>query len=560
MQHRRSALPLRLGRRTRLHSGAGALLLSTALLAVPGTPAVCAQAADRLTIAHRGDIPHRANVVGYSRTLTGPGLSGTNRAALTLNTRDQAAGSAGDDASLHRDFPPKQGVMHEISHSAPSNSGLPLQSAEAIHEQGRISALGLHPGARRASLPGPVGRPDDPQYGQQWALTALGATNAWATSTGDSNVVVAVIHTGIRYDHEDLADNMWRNPGEIPGNGLDDDGNGYVDDIHGIDLVDSDSDPMDPGLSNGNYLGTTTAGVIGAVGNNGKGIAGVNWRVRLMAVRIINPENSTRADFMTKAFRYVLTMRERGINLRVVNLAVVGPTPEAAHLELLRALGDHGVLVVTLPLPQADNDASPGYPACYPLPNVLSVAATDRADRLAAFSAWGRTNVDLAAPSVAIRTTSGGSPTDYVTAAENGRTWLAIAHVSGAAALLASAWPDATLEQIRTALLISVDLVPALTNRVVSHGRLNVGRAMDHLRKSMTSSPDSFVLRISRSNEGVVLCWPLTAGAAVVERTLALPSSAGTWSPVHGLPTTNGTSICITLPVGGDSFFRLRRP
>jgi thermitase len=169
--------------------------------------------------------------------------------------------------------------------------------------------------------------PDDPLLDSQWGLARIAAAHAWKFTTGSPEVVVAVIDSGVRYDHEDLAANMWRNPGEIglddsggdkATNGVDDDNNGYVDDVYGIDPGAGDTDPMDegvPGIPWGH--GTCVAGIVGAVGNNGKGIAGVNWEVRIMALRVFGAGAGFTTSKLLEAFEYVTLMKQRGVNVRV---------------------------------------------------------------------------------------------------------------------------------------------------------------------------------------------------------------------------------------------------
>lgn len=329
--------------------------------------------------------------------------------------------------------------------------------------------------------------PNDPLFANQWALARIGAPTAWLNQTGSSNVVVVVIDSGVNYLHEDLRDNLWRNPGEVPGNGIDDDGNGIIDDVFGIDTANdsrgNDSDPFDEGLY-GYYHGSLVAGVIGAVANNGLGIAGLNWSVRIMAVRAIRAGNLITVGDELEALEYVLMMKDRGVNIRAVNMSYGGIPYSTAERDALAAVQNAGMLLcIAAGNSGANNDRTPIYPASHPLPGIIAVAASDQADRLAAFpsggtSQYGRTNVDLAAPGLAIASTYGPGTNEY--RPDFWGTSAAAPHITGAVALLAAANPAATPQQIKSALLESVDLIPAFTNKMVSHGRLNLARAMDH--------------------------------------------------------------------------------
>ena len=330
--------------------------------------------------------------------------------------------------------------------------------------------------------------PNDPRFNEQWALSRIGATNAWALSSGSSNVIVAVLDTGIRYTHEDLAANMWRNPGEIPGNSIDDDGNGYVDDVFGIDPVNDDSDPIDQPVGF-TYHGTACASIIGAVGNNGRGMAGLDWSVRLMALRVAAASNFISSAWAAEAFEYVLMMKQRGINVRVTsNSYGIDDAPSQALRDAIDACGNAGIVSVFAAGNAGRNvDVACDYPACFRLPGMINVAATDAADFLASFSNYGATNVDLAAPGVNIVVADGSGTNTYGTSFTG--TSASCPYVAGAAALLASAYPSATVAEIKGAMMQTVDFLPSLTNRMVSHGRLNVGRAIFHAGLSSDAPP-----------------------------------------------------------------------
>ncbi|HKQ37342.1 MAG TPA: S8 family serine peptidase, partial [Verrucomicrobiae bacterium] len=330
--------------------------------------------------------------------------------------------------------------------------------------------------------------PNDPRFNEQWAFSKVGATNAWALTSGSSNVVVAVLDTGIRYTHEDLAANMWRNPGEIPGNGIDDDGNGYVDDVFGIDPVNDDSDPIDQPVGF-TYHGTACSSIIGAVGNNGRGIAGMNWSVRLMALRVAAASNFISSAWAAEAFEYVVMMKQRGVNVRVTsNSYGIDDAPSQALRDAIDAAGNAGIVSVFASGNASRNvDITCDYPTCFRLPSMINVAATDASDVLASFSNYGATNVDLAAPGVNILVADGSGTNTYNPSFTG--TSAACPVVAGAAALLAGAYPSATVADIKTALMQTVDFLTSLTNKMVSHGRLNIGRAIFHPGLSNSAPP-----------------------------------------------------------------------
>lgn len=253
--------------------------------------------------------------------------------------------------------------------------------------------------------------PNDTYFGSdQWPLRNTGQTGgtpgadiraaeAWqqANNTGTTNAVIAVLDSGVDYTHPDLQGNMWTNPEELGGAaGIDDDGNGYVDDLYGIDTGEHDSDPMAR-----DSHGTHVAGILGAVGNNGEGVAGVNWTTRIMAINGFAPDGSMYTADELEALSYILDMKARGHNVVAVNASFgcldCYSAPERAAIQ---ALGDAGILLVAAAGNETnDNDgATPGYPASYDLPNIISVAATDHNDTLSSFSNYGATSVDIAAP------------------------------------------------------------------------------------------------------------------------------------------------------------------
>ncbi|MCX6374098.1 MAG: S8 family serine peptidase, partial [Actinobacteria bacterium] len=260
--------------------------------------------------------------------------------------------------------------------------------------------------------------PNDPHFPALWGLNNTGQTGgapgadisaleAWSTTTGSSGVVVADIDTGVAYDHPDLAANMWHNPGEVPANGIDDDRNGYVDDVHGINAVNGSGDPYDVGGH-----GTHTSGTMAAVGNNGVGITGVAWQARIMALQSFDPDGHIYDDDAITCIDYVVDEKlSHGVNVVAINASWGG----AGYNDLLRdaidAAGEAGIVFCAAAGNGGDDgvgddsDAEPFYPASYDCANIVAVAATDDTDTLADFSNYGATSVDLAAPGVGILST-----------------------------------------------------------------------------------------------------------------------------------------------------------
>jgi subtilisin family serine protease len=302
---------------------------------------------------------------------------------------------------------------------------------------------------------------EDPRVGEQWALQGdapMGTETAWRQTTG-ADVTVAVIDSGVDLGHPDLAPNLWTNPGEVPGNGIDDDGNGYVDDVHGYDFVGGDGDPQDE-----NGHGTHVAGIIGARGGNGIGGAGVAWRVKLMAVRVLDADARGTTTSVAEGIRYAVAN-----GARIVNLSLAGPSPTPELEDAVRFAQDHGVLVVVAAGNEGtDLAAAPTYPAAYGEANVLGVAATAQDGGLSSVSDYGP-GADLAAPGEQILSTALGGGYEWRTG-----TSMAAPHVAGALVLLAAARPDLDATGLRDALLGHV----RHTGVAVETGGLDVGAAL----------------------------------------------------------------------------------
>jgi len=292
----------------------------------------------------------------------------------------------------------------------------------------------------------------------------IDATRAWAITTGrrEGGPVIAVLDSGADLTHPDLAANLWTNPGEIPGNGIDDDGNGVVDDVHGYNAFDNSGDPTDD-----HSHGTHVSGTIAAVGNNGQGVVGVNWEARVMPVKIFDRDGKSTVDAILRGLFYAQKM-----GARVTNSSWGGGRYNQALYEALKSFP--ALHVMACGNRRRDNDLEPHYPSSYELPNILAVAATDRNDALARFSNYGAESVDLAAPGVGILSTVPGGGYDTKSG-----TSMATPHVTGAAALVATVFPEASAEEIKARLMAGADPRPGLTHRVASGGRLNVANALE---------------------------------------------------------------------------------
>ncbi|MCD6232343.1 S8 family serine peptidase [Candidatus Aerophobetes bacterium] len=358
----------------------------------------------------------------------------------------------------------------------------------------------------------PLLSPDDPYFKEQWALENTGQNGgtvdadidgpeAWEVFTGNNEVVIAVIDTGMQITHPDLASNIWTNPGEIPNNGIDDDGNGYVDDIHGWDFVNEDNSIYD-GIDE---HATHVAGIIGAIGNNETGIVGVNWHIKIMPLKFLQEGKGETGDAL-EAFAYAANKGVKIINNSWGRWGAPNPAMEDAIRSsgalCMFAAGNDGF----------DNDAgypdSTNYPSSYPLNNIIAVAATDNNDNLVGFgthfkektssndiipppgppppeppppspppfpgwaSNYGRTTVDIGAPGLSIISTVPTDKSNPPYASYSG-TSMATPYVTGVAALLKGRFPTKTPLQIKEIILNNVDKKDTLRGLLVTEGRLN---------------------------------------------------------------------------------------
>jgi len=321
-------------------------------------------------------------------------------------------------------------------------------------------------------------QPNDPLFNEQWSLLNTGqregvggadicATRAWTKTKGSNKIVVAVIDTGVDYNHQDLHNNIWTRPAALAP--YIDAQLGEFDDRHGFDAADNDGDPMDD-----NGHGTHCAGIIGAEGDNSDGIAGVNWKVEIMPLKFLSRNGSGTTRDAIECINYVVARKRAGVNVRIISASWGSTARSRALGDAIKRAGEEGILFIAAAgNSSTNNDARPHYPSNYDLPNVLSVAALNRKDTLAGFSNYGAKTVHIAAPGAEILSTWPANQYE-----EHSGTSMATPVVSGVAALILSVNPDLSVTQLRQRLLESVDQLPALNGKVSSGGRVNAARAV----------------------------------------------------------------------------------
>lgn len=338
----------------------------------------------------------------------------------------------------------------------------------------RVAAAAAAPAAAPPRVAAACAPPDDPDLSKLWGMANARALDAWCLNHDAPDVIVAVIDTGVDYNHEDLAANIWKNPGEIPGNGIDDDNNGIVDDVHGarfVDTVNGTGDPMDD-----NEHGTHCAGTIAAIGNNAKGVVGINWKVQVMALKFLDKNGSGSTDDAIKCIDYAISK-----GAKIMSNSWGGGGSSQALRDAITRAEQKGILFVAAAGNETnDNDASPSYPASYDNANVLAVASITRTDDISFFSNFGKTSVDLGAPGGAA---DGNSANDILSTIPGNKyaalagTSMATPHVSGAAALALAhpLYKNSTAVELKQLLMKNVRALSSLSGRCVTGGTLDLG-------------------------------------------------------------------------------------
>jgi subtilisin family serine protease/subtilisin-like proprotein convertase family protein len=408
-----------------------------------------------------------------------------------------------------------------------------------------------------------AGIPNDTRFAELYGMNNTGQTGgvadadidapeAWDVTTGSRDIVVAVIDTGVDYTHPDLAANIWTNPGEIAGNGLDDDGNGVIDDVHGFNAITGGGDPMDD-----NNHGTHCSGTLGGHGNNATGVAGVNWEVSIMAIKFLSGAGSGTTADAIEGINYAVGRKNAGVNLRVLSNSWGGGGFSQALLDAINAADAADMMFVAAAGNSgSNNDVTPSFPASYSSANVVAVASTNASDTKSPSSSFGLTSVDLGAPGVSILSTIPGNSYAVFSG-----TSMATPHVAGTAALVLSVNPTLTTAELKDILLTTGDPNPALAGITVSGRRLNAANAVAAAgppvpRFGLSAAPGSRTVVQNESTTfdvGVTsvggftgdVTFTATATPALTDGTLTFtPGSA----PAPGASVLSVTTSCATAP------------
>lgn len=372
--------------------------------------------------------------------------------------------------------------------------------------------------------------PDDPRFSDQYGMgtgVGISAIDAWNITLGAPSALVVVVDSGVDYGHEDLQASIWKNPGEVPANGVDDDGNGLVDDYYGYDFANSDGEPLDD-----NGHGTHVAGIVAATGNNALGVAGVAWGSQVVAVKCLDGAGSGFNSDLVRAIDYAVTLKDQGYPIVAINMSLGGEYTSSLYRAVSRA-SERGILLVAAAGNESsNNDSNPTYPASFDLPNVLSVAAINSSGALADYSNYGRESVDVAAPGSSIVSTKPrqGGVSEY--GYESG-TSMATPHVSGVAALVASVNGAATGSLIKSIVMSTVKPESSLTRRTVAGGIVDAYAAVLMAQGQQLYKVTGSVRRNGRGVSGVSMV--ISPKNGVTTRRTTRTNSRGTYS-VSNLP------------------------
>jgi subtilisin family serine protease len=308
--------------------------------------------------------------------------------------------------------------------------------------------------------------PNDAHYNFQWGLNRINATSAWNLTTGSSAVTIAIVDSGLDINHPDIKGNLWINTGEIAGNGIDDDGNGYIDDVYGWNFESNNNNITDE------YgHGTHVAGIIAASGNNTIGVSGVMWNAKIMPLKFLDKDGNGHIADAVDAISYATKM-----GAFIINCSWGGSTYSRALKDIIELSSALVVCAAGNEVSGENTDISPNYPASYTSGNIISVAAIDKNDDICYFSNYGVNSVDVAAPGASIYSTLPGSGYGYMQG-----TSMATPYVSGLAGLVKSFRPDLNALQVKYTILNNVDTVTSLSGKILTGGVVNAFNSLKNI-------------------------------------------------------------------------------
>lgn len=440
-------------------------------------------------------------VTGYAEFKPGGDSPSTRYATNRIIIRPKSFANRSQLQALHASV--RSRVKHEMKklrgiqviELAPGED--PIRAVDLYRKSGLVEYAELDYEIHTLAIP------NDPAFTNQWALANTGqdggtpgvdidATNAWDIQTDASSVIVAVVDTGIRLDHQDFVGELWTNPGETAANGIDDDGDGYIDDVHGINAITGTGDPSDD-----EGHGTHVSGIIGARGNDGHGISGVAWKVQIMPLKFMNSSGGGSTSDAIECLEYAAA---HGAN--IVNASWGNYVYEQSLYDAIDSLRTNGIIFVAAAgNDNADTDHTFGYPSCYWLDNIVTVGAMTSSNTLAYFSTYGDLSVDIVSPGVNIISTYYLATNNY---AYLSGTSMAAPHVAGALALLKANCPNESYLALINRLLSGVDRSAVYQDKILSGGSLNIFKA---LQTTVASSPDndSFSNRVAISGPNITV-------------------------------------------------------
>ncbi len=425
----------------------------------------------------------------------------------------------------------------------------------------RLRATGRYEFVERDYLRHADATPNDTRFPEQWSLNNTGlsngvggadikATQAWDIRSDASTIIVAVIDSGVRLSHPELIPNLWINPREVAGNGRDDDNNGYIDDVNGINAIVPLNSANSGNPNDDNGHGSHVAGIIGAAGNNGAGISGVAWRVRIMALKGLSASGTGATSDLVECINYAIDNGAQIINASYgAAAAATGQGFSSSELTAIRRARDAGVIFVAAAGNEGtDNDLALKYPASHRVDNMVSVGNVTRRDDLSGSSSnFGAGSVELYAPGTEILSLSNTADTGTSAYIVRTGTSMSAPHVVGALALSRAQFPNDTYRQIINRMLRSVDVLPALSGKCQTGGRLNLFRALtstdnrpfnDDFANRARLVGSNFLIR--SSNVGATS--EATSGEPAILNQISAASLWWEWTPTTTAPVRLSTA------------------